>query len=98
MLLAGAAVAAAGGGLWALIQDSGFRVPFAVGLMVIGGTLSLTAGTAFSRADSSDARAFLGMGLDNSEVDTGASLTGVGIFLFVSLPLVLVGLLLFGTG
>jgi hypothetical protein len=45
-----------------------------------------------------DARAFLGMGLDNSEKDTGAGLTGVGIFLFVSLPLFVVGLVLFGTG
>jgi hypothetical protein len=98
MLLVGAAVAAAAGGFWALVQDSGFRVPFAVALMVIGGVLSLTGGTTFSRSDSMDARAFLGMGLDNSEVDTGRSLTGVGVFLFVSLPLFVVGLVLFGTG
>lgn len=98
MLLAGAAVAGAAGGIWVLTQDSGFRVPFAVALMVIGGVLSLTGGTTFSRADSGDARAFLGMGLDNSEVATGQSLTGVGVFLFVSLPLFAAGLLLFGTG
>ena len=98
MLLACAAGAAVAGGLWALTQDSGFRVPFAVALMVVGGVLSLTGGTLFSRADSSDVRAFLGMGLDNSEVDSGEGLTGVGVFLFVSLPLFVVGLLLFGTG
>jgi hypothetical protein len=99
MVVALAAVAAAVAGVWMLAKDSGFRLPFAVALMVLAGVLSLTGGTAFARADSSDVRAFVGMGPEREgPADDGEGLTGVGVFLFVSLPLFAVGLLLFGTG
>ena len=98
MVLASAAVALAAAGLWAAVQGSGFRVPFAVALMIVGGVLSLGGSSVFTRAETSDVRAFLGQGPDREEPATGENLTGVGVFLFVSLPLFLVGLLLYGSG
>jgi hypothetical protein len=86
-------------GLWLALQGGGFRSKVAVALMVIAGLVSLTGGTAFSRAATNDERAFiLGMGPDREEPDTGEGLTGVGIFLFVSLPLFIAGGVLFGSG
>ena len=98
MVAGSAVVAAVAGGLWAVLRDAGFRVPFAVALMLIGAALSLTGGTLFNRAETSEVRAFLGLGPDHEELDTGEGLTSLGIFLFVSLPLVVAGLLLYGTG
>jgi hypothetical protein len=66
--------------------------------MVIGGVLSLGGSSVFSRAETNDVRAFLGQGPDRDEPGTGESLTGVGVFLFVSLPLFAAGLLLYGSG
>jgi hypothetical protein len=80
-----AVVAAVAGGLWAVLR-------------LIGAALSLTGGTLFNRAETSEVRAFLGLGPDHEELDTGEGLTSLGIFLFVSLPLVVAGLLLYGTG
>ena len=98
MLAASVAGAAVAGGVWAVVDDGGFRVPFAVALMVIGGVLSLGGSSVFSRAETNDVRAFLGMGPDRDEPWTGESLTAVGVFLFVSLPLFVAGLVLFGSG
>ena len=66
--------------------------------MVIASLISPTGGTAFSRAADYEERAFFGMGADRDEPDTGEGLTGVGIFLFVSLPLFIAGGVLFGSG
>ena len=98
MLAGGVAVALAAAGLWAAVRESGFRVPFAVALMVIGGALSLGGSSVFSRAETNDVRAFLGQGPDRDEPGTGESLTGVGVFLFVSMPLFAGGLALYGSG
>ena len=98
MLAVCVGVAAAGAGLWVALQDGGFRVPFAVALMSAGGVLSLGGSSVFGRAETNDVRAFLGQGPDRDEPGTGESLTGVGVFLFVSLPLFAAGLLLYGSG
>lgn len=98
MAIAAAVVALAAGGLWSTVQGSGFRVPFAVALMTIGGVLSLGGSSVFTRAETSDVRAFLGQGPDREEPGTGENLTGVGVFLFVALPLFVAGLLLYGSG
>lgn len=98
MLVGAVAVALAGAGVWSAVDDDGFRVPFAVALMVLGGLLGLGGGTVISRADGNDARAFLGMGPDREETGIGESLAPVGVFLFVSLPLFVAGLAIFGSG
>lgn len=96
MLLAGGAVSLVVAAVWSGVGETGFRQAAGVCLMAIGGVLALTGSTALSRASTSDARAFLGWGLDNEEPDSGEGLTAVGVFLLVSLPLMAVGLVLFG--
>ena len=91
-------LALAAGGIWSATTGDGFRVAFAVSLMVIGALIALTGGNAISRAGSMDTFAFLGMGPENADPDSGEGLTGVGVFLFVSLPLFAAGSLLYGTG
>jgi hypothetical protein len=98
LLGASAVGSAAAAGLWTLFADGSYRVAFAVALMAVGALLMLSGGTAFSRAGTMDTFAFLGMGPENDEHESGAGLTNVGIFLFVALPLLVAGGLLYGTG
>ena len=98
MLLFSAVAALLVAGLWWALQGDGVRSMVGIASMVIAGLISLTGGTAFSRAADYEERAFLGMGPDRDEPDTGEGLTGLGIFLFVSLPLFLAGGVLYGSG
>jgi hypothetical protein len=100
VVLLGASVAgsAAAAGLWTAFTGDGYRVAFAVALMLVGALLGLSGGTAFSRAGSMDTFAFLGMGPENDEHESGEGLTNLGIFLFVGLPMLVAGGLLYGTG
>jgi hypothetical protein len=99
LLLLAAVVALIGAGAWTVVRDEGFRVPFAVALMLIGALIGVTSGTELSREGTNDARAFLGLGGPHrEELPTGEGLTGVGIFLFVAVPLLVAGLVLYGTG
>ncbi|MCW2699956.1 MAG: hypothetical protein JWQ45_1491 [Blastococcus sp.] len=91
----GATVAA---GVWTAFSDTSYRVALAVGLMVMGGMLALTGSNAISRTGSMDAFAFLGMAPEHQDPDSGEGLTSLGVFLFVSLPLLVAGLALFGRG
>ena len=99
MLLFSAVVALVVAGLWFTLQGGGFRSKVAIALMVIAGLINLTGGAASSKAATIDERAFiLGAGPDRDEPDTGEGLTGLGVFLLVSLPLFLAGGVLFGSG
>jgi hypothetical protein len=97
MLLFSAVAAFVVAGLWLALQGGGFRSKVGIASMVIAGLISFTGGTAFSRAADYEDRAFLGMGPDREEPDTGESLTGLGVFLFVSLPLFIAGGVLYGS-
>ena len=96
MVLAGAAVALAAAAVWTGVGDTGFRRAAGICLMVVGGLLALTGGTVLSRASTDEARAFLGQGPDREEPDSGEGLTAVGVFVFVSLPLLVGGLVVLG--
>jgi hypothetical protein len=98
MLGIAVAVALAAAGVWAAASDDGFRVPFAFALMAIGGLLCLTGGTVVARAESNEVFAFLGRGPDREVTGEGEALAPLGVFLFVSLPLLAAGLVLFGSG
>jgi hypothetical protein len=87
-----------GAGLWYALQGDRFQFKVAIALMVVAGLLGLTGDTSFSRAGNIDVQAFIGMSLDDKRPDAPESLTGVGIFLFVSLPLFIMGGLLLGSG
>jgi hypothetical protein len=98
MLLVSAVVAVAAAAVWFLLQGGGFRVKVAVAALVIAGLLSVSGSTVLSRPVTNDARAFLGWGPDREEPASGDGLTGLGVFLFVSLPLAVTGLLLTSAG
>jgi hypothetical protein len=91
-------VAVVAAGLWTAVKGGGFRVPFAVVLMVTGALIALTGSNALTREGSMDTFAFLGKGPESDDPYAGEGLTNVGIFLFVALPLLVVGLVLYGTG
>ena len=98
MLLFSAVAALVVAGLWWALRGGGFGSKIGIVSMVIASLISLTGGTAFTRAADYEERAFLGMGVDREEPDTGEGLTGLGIFLFVSLPLFIAGGALYGSG
>jgi hypothetical protein len=98
LLAVAAAVALAAAGVWLAVQGGGFRTKLALSLVVVAALLGLTGGTTFTRAADNDARAFLGWGPDREEPGGGSGLTALGVFLFVSLPLFVGGLVLFGSG
>ena len=79
-------------------RAGGFRAKFAIVLLVVAGLLALTGGNAFSRSGTLEINALMGTGPDHEDPSTGTGLTGVGIFLFVSLPLFVIGGLLYGSG
>ncbi len=96
MLLSGAVLALLVGAAWTGLGDIGYRRAVALSLMVAGGVLALTGGTVLSRASTNEARAFLGRGIDREDPASGEGLTAAGVFLFVSLPLLVLGLVLLG--
>ena len=98
MLVCLAAAGLVAAGLWSAVQGGGFRSRAGIALMVLAALLSLTGGTALSRATAIENHAFSGTGPDLEEPASGEGLTALGAFLFVSLPLFIVGGLLFGRG
>ena len=98
MLVIAGGLALAVAGVWAATNDDGFRVPFAFALMAMGGLLCLSGGTVITRGESNDVLAFLGRGPDREVTGESDNLAPVGVFLFVSLPLLATGLVLYGSG
>ena len=98
LLSAATVVSLAAAGLWWALQDGGFRVKVALALLIVGSLVALTGSNALNRSGTADMRILMGSGPDHEEPATGGALTGVGIFLFVSLPLFLAGGLLYGSG
>jgi hypothetical protein len=98
MLAAAGGAAAALAALWLLVADGGFRTTFAFILMLIGGVLSVTGSNILSRSGGAEERAMMGLAPENEDPDSGSALAPVGVFLFVSVPLFVVGGLLYGTG
>ncbi len=91
-LLATAAAALAVAGLVSAAQGSGFLRTSAVTLMVAAGLVSLGSGAVFTRMHDYE-RGRLPTVDDHGS--PGGVLTGLGVFLFVSLPLFVAGAVLF---
>jgi hypothetical protein len=96
LLAIGVALAAAAATIWVLIGSGDFVNRFAMSLVIAGMVLSITGGGALHQAATADAFAWLGKGPERGDGDHGGgrTLTSVGIFLFVAVPLIIVGLLL----
>jgi hypothetical protein len=98
MLVGAGVVGLAAGAVWTAVWGGGFRSHVGVVLMEVGAVLALTGGNMLARSGSADERAFLGMAPEHEDPYSGEGLTAFGVFLFVSLPLVVAGGLLVGSG
>ncbi|MER5704335.1 hypothetical protein ABT023_20680 [Micromonospora sp. NPDC002296] len=78
-------------GVWTVVGGGDFVFRFGVALIVVGTLLGLTGDLTLSRIGMLPARATFGLAPEREDAGGGRVLTGVGIFLFVSLPLMVVG-------
>jgi hypothetical protein len=93
----GLAVAAVGAGIWTIVDDGGFGRRFGLLLVICGIILAVTGGGfQVGRLATRDVRAFVGVGLEREGATGGRVLTSLGLFLFVSVPLMVVGVILMG--
>lgn len=90
------AVAAALAGVCLALTERSYLPTSGLILMVLGAVVALTGGHDASRYGVLHMRAFLGSGPERQE--TAEGVTALGMFLFVSLPLILIGSLLYGNG
>ena len=98
MVLTACAVALAAATLWLVIWDGEFRPAFGVTLMVIAALLAATGSNILSRGVDADVQAMTGRAPDSADPYSGSALAPVGVFLFVSVPLLVIGGLVHGTG
>ncbi|MFG2054643.1 hypothetical protein ACGFI9_11500 [Micromonospora sp. NPDC048930] len=87
-------VVAVAAGAWVAVAGGDFVNRFGVALVVVGALLGVTGDLTLSRIGMLDARATFGLAPEQETGGGGRVLTGVGIFLFVGLPLVAAGVLL----
>lgn len=98
MLLACGAVAVAAAAVWFVVWDGEFRPAVGIVLMVIAALMAFTGGNVLSRATGAEGRAMMGLAPENEDGYTGSALGPLGVFLFVAVPLFVIGGLLYGTG
>ena len=96
MILAGAVTGLVAGWVWAALGETGFPRAAGICLMAVAGLLAATGGSLLSRATTTEARAFFGRGPSREDPASGEGLTAAGVFLFVSLPLLVLGFVLVG--
>ncbi|MEU2610055.1 hypothetical protein ABZ570_00465 [Micromonospora sp. NPDC007271] len=93
LVIALVAVAVAAG-VWVAVSGGDFVARFGISLIVVGALLGVTGDLTLSRVGMLGARATFGLAPERETGGGGRVLTGVGIFLFVGLPLVVVGITL----
>jgi hypothetical protein len=96
MVVVGAVLACAAAGVWVAAAGGDFLPRLGLSMVAVGGLLGLLGGTAAGRGETSDIRAFLGMGPEREQPELSGALGPVGVFLFVCVPLAAVGLVLAG--
>ncbi|MFJ6166760.1 hypothetical protein ACIQH6_16705 [Micromonospora orduensis] len=87
-------VVAAAVALWVVVAGGDYTSRLGVALIVVGALFGVTGDLTLSRIGMLDARSAFGVPPEREEAGGGRVLTGVGIFLFVGLPLILAGVLL----
>jgi len=92
-----AVIATVGGLAWIGLAGGPFGQRFGAILILVGFVMMMAPGSAFTRISMADAYAWLGKGPEAPETEPDSDrprLTTLGVFLFVSLPLIGVGALL----
>jgi hypothetical protein len=85
---------AAAAAIWVAVDGGDYIGRFGIALMVVGALLGVTGDLTLSRIGMLGARSTFGVAPEREEAGGGRVLTGVGIFLFVGLPLMLAGVVL----
>ncbi|MEU7654492.1 hypothetical protein AB0C41_21020 [Micromonospora taraxaci] len=80
--------------IWVAVDGGDYVGRPGIGLVVVGGLIGMTGDLTLSRISMLGARATFGAAPEQETADGGRVLTGVGIFPFVGLPLIVVGVLL----
>ncbi|MDQ7905077.1 hypothetical protein RB614_11145 [Phytohabitans sp. ZYX-F-186] len=92
LVVIAAAVAAVVAGIWVAVGDGTFVSRLGICLVGAGALVAVSGGLGFTQMGSADAFAWFGRGPERGPADDGGRvLTGVGVFLFVTLPLVVAG-------
>lgn len=81
-------------GIWVAVAGGDFTQRVGVAFMVVGAVLGMTGDLTLSRIGTMPARTVFGLAPERDDAGGGRVLTGVGIFLFVSVPLIAFGVLL----
>ncbi|SBT39764.1 hypothetical protein [Micromonospora auratinigra] len=81
-------------GVWVAVSGGDFTHRLGVAFLLVGAVLGMTGDLTLSRIGMLPARSSFGLAPEREDAGGGRVLTGVGIFLFVSLPLIAVGVLL----
>ncbi|MET7804891.1 hypothetical protein [Micromonospora chersina] len=81
-------------GVWVGLFGGDFVHRLGVAFMVVGAVIGMTGDLTLSRIGMLPARSTFGLAPEREDGGGGRVLTGVGIFLFVSVPLIVVGVLL----
>jgi hypothetical protein len=94
LFLVAAVTIAVAVGIWVAVDGGDFVHRLGVAFMVVGAVIGMTGDLTLSRIGMLDARSAFGLAPEREDGGGGRVLTGVGIFLFVSVPLIIVGVLL----
>ncbi|MFE9693793.1 hypothetical protein [Micromonospora sp. NPDC005806] len=81
-------------GLWVAVDGGDFPHRLGVACMVVGALIGMTGDLTLSRLETMPARTVFGLPPEREGAGGGRVLTGVGIFLFVGVPLIVAGVLL----
>lgn len=85
---------AAAVGIWVGVSGGSFTHRLGVAFMVVGALVGMTGDLTLSKIETMPARSVFGLAPEREGAGGGRVLTGVGIFLFVAVPLIGVGILL----
>jgi hypothetical protein len=98
MLVVTAVIAAISALSWMMINGGEFAGRMGSCLVLLGVGLAITGNSGFSRMGSSQAFAWFGLGPEVGSVHAGGTrlLTGIGLFVLVSAPLMAIGAMLSG--
>ena len=94
-------VAAVGAAVWVSTAGGSFGTRFGALLALTGLAMAISGGSGFTRGLTVEPNVFFGKGPDEpyrEPNDGRTGLTALGLFLFVSLPLIVVGVWLAGIG
>jgi hypothetical protein len=91
LFVIGLVVAAVVAAIWVSAGGGGYLNRLGITLLIIGALLAISGDLTLTKLSTHDTFAWFGAGPEREGAGGGRILTGVGIFLFVAVPLIFVG-------